>query len=364
MILGLYFARRFMVYVGLVVGVFAGILMLIDMVEEIRRNAGRDMGLGLAAQLALLNLPGGLYRILPLVIMLAAVALFLALSRSSELVVTRAVGRSALRAVVAPVIVALAIGVGAVAVLNPLVAATGRVHDQMSAELVRGPESVLSISREGLWLRQGGDDGQTVIRAARANLEGTHLISATFLAFDAAGLPVTRIEAAEARLSPGHWVLTGAKKWRLAAENPELESQVLDGAQLPTDLTADKIRESFGSPEAVAIWDLPGFIDSLDRAGFSSQKHRVWLQMELALPLLLVAMVLLASGFTMRHVRFGRTGTMVLLAILAGFSIFFLRNFAQVLGENGQIPVALAAWSPPLVALMLSVALLLHLEDG
>ena len=86
--------------------------------------------------------------------------------------------------------------------------------------------------------------------------------------------------------------------------------------------------------------------------------------MELALPLLLGAMVLLAAGFTMRHARFGRTGQMVLLAILCGFALFFLRNFGQVLGENGQIPVALAAWGPPVAAGLLSLGLLLHVEDG
>ena len=42
----------------------------------------------------------------------------------------------------------------------------------------------------------------------------------------------------------------------------------------------------------------------------------------------------------------------------------FLRNFAQALGDSGQIPVLLAAWSPPLAAVMLSLGLLLHLEDG
>jgi lipopolysaccharide export system permease protein len=49
---------------------------------------------------------------------------------------------------------------------------------------------------------------------------------------------------------------------------------------------------------------------------------------------------------------------------LSGFLIFFLRNFAQVLGVNGQIPVVLAAWAPPAAAVMLAVSLLLHLEDG
>ncbi|MGB3280062.1 MAG: LPS export ABC transporter permease LptG, partial [Pseudorhodobacter sp.] len=46
------------------------------------------------------------------------------------------------------------------------------------------------------------------------------------------------------------------------------------------------------------------------------------------------------------------------------FAIFFLRNFAQILGENGQIPVYLAALSPPVAAVLLALGLLLHLEDG
>ena len=86
--------------------------------------------------------------------------------------------------------------------------------------------------------------------------------------------------------------------------------------------------------------------------------------MELAQPLLLAAMVLMAAGFTMRHARGGKTGQMVLMALMGGFMIFFLRNFAQVLGENGQIPILLAAWSPPIAATFLSLGLLLHLEDG
>ena len=47
-----------------------------------------------------------------------------------------------------------------------------------------------------------------------------------------------------------------------------------------------------------------------------------------------------------------------------GFGFYFLRNFAQALGDSGQIPILLAAWSPPVAAVMLSLGLLLHLEEG
>jgi lipopolysaccharide export system permease protein len=74
--------------------------------------------------------------------------------------------------------------------------------------------------------------------------------------------------------------------------------------------------------------------------------------------------VLIAAGFTMRHTRFGRTGVMVLTAILLGFAMFFIRSFAQVLGESGQLPVLVVAWMPPVAAILLALGFLLHVEDG
>lgn len=265
---------------------------------------------------------------------------------------------------IAPVAVALAIGVFGVAILNPIVAATLKQYEMLADDYSQSGVSVLSISREGLWLRQGDEDGQTVIRASRANLNGTEMIGATFLAFDPSGTPVSRIEAARARLVPGAWELTDAKKWLLTSPNPERDAVASAELSIPSNLTPNEILDSFGEPAAIPIWDLPDFIERLENAGFSARIHRVWYQTELSLPLLLAAMVLLGAGFTMRHSRFGKTGVMVLLALGSGFALYFVRNFAQILGENGQIPILLAAWAPAAATLLLPIGLILHLEDG
>lgn len=364
MTLSLYFTSRFLKMVLQVLLIFFGILMLTDMVEQLRRFSSQDISMTGAATLALLNVPANLYRILPLIFILAAIALFLSLAKSSELVVVRASGRSGLRFLLAPVMTALVLGMFVVAVINPLVAATSKEYDLLYARQASGKESVLSLSENGLWLRQGGAEGQTVIKAARADGDGTRLFGVTFLIYDVQGTPIQRIEAEEATLLPGEWALLQAKYWDLTAPNPEVTARAEPSASLPSELTRDRIRDSFGDPSAIPIWSLPGYIAKLEQAGFSARAHRVWLQMEMALPLLLAAMVLIAAGFTMRHARVGKTGQMVLLALAGGFAIFFLRNFAQVLGVNGQIPVYLAAWSPPVAAVLLSLGLLLHLEDG
>jgi lipopolysaccharide export system permease protein len=365
MTLNIYIARRFMGTVGRVFMIFFAILLLIDTIEQLRRFSDKGIGLTGAGRLALLNVPETLYRILPLILIMGAIANFLGLARSSELVVVRAAGRSGLQFLLTPLVVAVAIGLLTIAFFNPLVAATSKRYDVERAALSQGGGSVLSITDTGLWLRQGAADGQTVIQAARSSPDGTELIDVTFLGFDRAGLPSTRIEAKTARLTDGAWTLEDTKSWRLQDPNPELTAVTsASPIMVASDLTVERIRDSFGTPSAIAFWDLPDYIADLDAAGFSAQAYRLWYQMELAQPLLMAAMVLVAAGFTMRHVRFGGTGKMVLYAMLAGFGIFFLRNFAQALGNTGQIPIVLAAWSPPVAAVLMALGLLLHLEEG
>lgn len=365
MILYLYFARRFAVtFAGLAV-VLSLIMVFFDLIEHLRRYTDDGVAFGDILGLTLLNAPMAFYRILPLVVILTTIAMFFSLARSSELVVTRAAGQSALRALVAPVTVAFAIGCLMLAVMNPIAAATAREYDGRVSELTASGSSVLALSQDAVWLRQGGESGQIVIRASGASLGGTELRDVSFLSFAPTGGPTRRVVADEARLTDGAWALTGAKVWPLAnTPNPEAAARTLPSLDIPTELTASEIRDSFGTPASVPIWELPRFISRLQDAGFSARRHMVWFQMELAMPLFLVSMVMIGAGFTMRHQRGGRAGAMALTAVLLSFGLYFVRNFAQILGENGDIPAVLAGWAPPLAAIGLSLGLLLHLEDG
>ena len=364
MILHRYFARRFL---NAFFGVFAVLFMImlfLDLVEQLRRFTNVDARFSEILVLTLLNTPQGIYTILPLIMILATITLFLSLARSSEMVVTRAAGRSALRALIAPLLMAFLIGLMAVAAVNPIVAATSREYEKRSNAL-RGESAILSLAGADLWLRQGDDDGQAVIRAQKSNLDGTVLSDVTFVIFAGAAGPVRRIEAKTARLAENAWILSQAKSWALGAQsNQAASAQLHDTLEVPTTLTVDEIRDSFGAPSSISIWDLPQFIARLKTAGFSAQRHEMWFQSELAQPFFLVAMMMIGACFTLRHQRGGRTGLMVLMAIVLSFIVYFLRNFANVLGENGELPAVLAAWAPPLAAIGLSLGILLHNEDG
>lgn len=365
MILHFYFARRFAWWLAICFLALLAVIALVDLVDQVRRFGDTDAGAGGILELVLLNLPQTVNQILPLIVLLATIGFFVSMARTSELVATRAVGRSALGVVLAPVAVVIALGAFATTTLNPIVAATASKYERMAQSFKSGGLSTLSISDEGLWLRQRTDDGQSVIRALRTNADASVLYDVTFLSYKEDGEPYRRIRAESAALQEGEWNLSSVKDWPLErGTNAEANARSYETYRLQSSLTAERIRESFGHPSTISIWKLNEFIAQLDTAGFSSRQHQVWLQSELARPLFLIAMVLIASGFTMRHTRFGGIGLSVLTAVLLGFALYFVRSFALILGENGQVPILLAAWAPPIASVLLAFGPLLHSEDG
>jgi len=331
---------------------------------ELLREAADAADTATILTIAALRAPTVALLALPFIVMLAAVASFARLARSSELVVTRAAGVSAW-ALIAPV-AALSVLVGAAAVgaLNPLAAAAQARADALYARHVDGRGERLSVSGEGVWLRQAGERGQMVIHADAVDPGSMAMNRVTFFEFDDAGAVAARIDARRAELTPGAWALTDAVATRFAAAGDTPETEAAETATVPTDLTRAQILDSFDRPEAISFWRLPAFIAALEAAGFSALRHRLHWQTQLASPLAFLGMAMIGAAFSMRHVRFGGLGMMGLAAVLTGFALYFVTDVAKALGASGAIPVALAAWAPPLATVLISAGLILHLEDG
>jgi lipopolysaccharide export system permease protein len=370
--LGAYVARRFlMLAAASFLAVFA-LVTLVDLVELLGSNDKGQADFVDLLGLALLRAPSITITAAPFTVLLAAMSCFAWFARTSELVVTRAAGVSVWRLVAPALIVAVGMGAVSFAVYNPIAAALAERFDALESQIFGRSSSRLSVAGGGIWLRQGGEGGQTVIRASRASQEIDRLWRVSVFQFGPDDRFVRRIDARRAVLEPGYWQLNGARSWtlppggELAADQAMAETQAESSPviRIPTNLTRAQIQESFAPPQTIAFWDLPGFIAVLEESGFSSSRHRLHWHTLLAAPAVYVAMVLVGAAFSMRHARSGGLGGMALGCVLTGFGYFFLSDVAGALGASGAVPVLLAAWGPPLAAVLLALGLLLHFEDG
>jgi lipopolysaccharide export system permease protein len=357
--LSAYIARQYALWFACYFLSLVGVILLVSVVDLLDRMSTRDSSLGIVLNMVLLKLPYLSQEVMPFIVLFAGLTCFWRLTRSHELVITRAAGISVWQ-VLAPVLgVAAVVGIVTVTLLNPLAAILLGRFGQLEAKYIRNQSSTLSVSRTGLWLRQADPNGQSVVHALRATNDPIVLYDVIVFQFEGEDRFVGRIDATRAELEPGKWVLFNA--WQARPGDRPVFAQ---RTEIGTGLTSAKIMDSFAAPETISFWSLPGFIALLRDAGFSAVRHKLQFHRLLATPVLLTAMILLAATFSLRPQRRGRVGLVILSGILAGFLLYFLSNFVFALGLSARIPVILAAWTPAGVCMMLGIATLLHLEDG
>ncbi len=357
-----YIGRQFLGSVLVMLTVFLVLIYLIDSIELLRRAASRpDVTFGTVAKMAFLKLPHMSQEVLPFGVLFGGMAAFWRLTRNHELVVTRAAGMSAWQFLLPAILLAALLGGVKIAALNPLASAMLARYQRLEAVHFKGQDSALSIAAGGLWLRQAGPEGQSVIHADRViqHRAEVELYDVNVFVFRGQDEFDYRLDADFARLENGFWRLQ-----RVLRSAPEQVSREIPELLLSTDLTLNKIQESFSPPETLSFWALRGFIQTLEKAGFSAVRHRLHWHSLLATPLLMAAMVLIGATFTLRHNRRGSSMVVIAGGVAAGFLLYFFSDVVYALGLSDSIPVVLAAWTPSGVSTLLGSAMLFHLEDG
>lgn len=355
-----YFGARFLTAVA---AVFGGMFILVTLVEyvELMRKASDipDVSAWLVAKTAFYQVPQVTERLLPFSVLVGAMSCYLNLSRRLELVVARAAGISAWQFVAPALIGALALGTLATTVYNPVSAALRERSKRLEAEIFGELEGLQQSAGGGYWVRQKSADGQSIMDARTSRQQGVLLGAVTVFTFDSAGSFRQRIEAKTAELENGHWRLDQARIYAPGTAPKEAESYLIS-----TNLTPEQVRESFATPETVAFWQLPMYIELADQAGLGGAGYRLQYQLLLARPFHLVAMVLLAASVSLRFFRIGGVSRMVLSGIGAGFLLYVVSKVSEDLSKAELMHPMAAAWLPVLVGGLTGFVVLLYQEDG
>jgi lipopolysaccharide export system permease protein len=355
-----YFGLRFAnALAAVLLGVFA-LVILTDYVEQMRRLSDVSKASSwMIIQISMLRVPQVAERILPFCILISAMACFLSLSRRLEFVVSRAAGMSAWQFTAPATIIALAVGVLATAVYNPIAASLHERSKRLEAEISGNFRSALQSTVNGFWVRQRSPQGQSIINAVASREQGVMLSQVTAFVFDQENRFLERVEANSAVLKSGHWQLDDARVYAPGTPPDDRASY-----RLATNLTPAQVRETFSTPETVPFWQLPHFIDLAERSGLTASGYRLQYHKLLARPLLFGSTVLLAAAFSLRFFRFGGVQMMVLGGVASGFALYIMSKVLDDLSHAELLSPIVAAWLPAAAGGLTGLVALLYQEDG
>src|SRR6185295_2418086 len=201
--------------------------------------------------------------------------------------------------------------------------------------------------------------GDSIIGALRSFDDGLGLNGVTAFVFNGDGVFRERVDAQSGHYAAGEWLLQDATV-TASGSSPRR----VDTYHLVTDLSPIAIRRTFQQLESVSFWTLPAWADAARLAGVSPDRYDLQFQALLARPILLLAMVLIAATVSLRFSRSRSLGPLIVTGVAVGFLLYVVIKIAKDLGSGGIVSPLLAAWLPALIAILIGMTVLLHLEDG
>ena len=366
MTLALYFAKRFLINFASVLLAIGLMILLIDFLTNLNRLNGLDSPVKNALILGLYRTLTYLSLAMPLIIMLSGLAFSVGVARSSEFVVSRAAGLSALRSLFSVTLCAFLLGVLSVFVFDPLAGRMVTAYNVKLDQLKGADNQAVLINDGGYWMRQSTPTGHQIIKANTVSDNGRVLREITVYNFNQQGNVTDRTFARTAFLYSGEWVLTQGETWTddILATDPGRAATTFKIIRIPTSITPHQLLAGYLAPETLSPLEMPDQIKRVYDSGFSTLKYQSHQMSQYARPVLFAVMVLLGCVFTLQNARMGNLGVSVVASVVCGFGLHFLQNFAATLGRSGEIPLAIATWSPILCVGLVAIALFLHYEDG
>ncbi|WP_404404346.1 LptF/LptG family permease [Pelagibacterium halotolerans] len=342
--------------IGLVVGIFYGIILLVEFLDIGRFNQTAEIaGPWTATALSFLSALRWSLLGLPVTVLLGAIVGLIELHRYREMVVVNASGQSVWSVLRWPLITIVLCGALVATVVDSLAI---RAYQSFDAAQI-GWGRAYGVQNRATWFSQTGDDGDFMLFAKAVLHGGAELRDVSVFRQLPAGERGTRIHAEAAYLERGAWRLENG-----VTMDVDSLPQPFATYRLATDASLSELSLKLGTAEDLSWFALVdalrrGIGDRYAQSAAETRFHKLT-----AMPLLLAGSLLIAFAFTGGYRRAGHYGWTVLYGIVLGLVVFMITEMADRAGSAGVLDPIAAAWGPAIAAVIIGLSVILYREDG
>ena len=356
-----YFGLR---YLGWLMISIVGLTSTVTLIQaiELARRASTKLQDGQSINIvgmSLLNVPAVIELTLPISLIVGSMACFEAWNRSNEFVVSRGFGRS-IWTILSPASCAAGlVGLLFVVLVNPIGSLTSREYEKKMNALFGSGQQKLSVSADGIWLRDSQSAGQFIINGEMLDVETARIMAPMIYVFSDLNELELRIRATSMQLTDSGWIIEDATIWKNDGARMEKGSMMM-----PSGLVALDLGLSSEPPNTIPFVSLPAFIELLESAGLPTIEHRLHFHKLVSLPFLMVGLAMLSARATLTNMTRGRRVRLFTRGVIIAVSVFLFTHFMQVLGSSLRLPAIIAAWAPATVVIILGAILLARMDEA
>lgn len=350
-----YLAREILGASALVLLAFLGLFAFFDFINELDSIGTDGYRLHHALVYVAMIVPGRIYELLPVVVLIGTLYALTALANHSEITVMRASGMSTSRMLRTLGSIGL-IFVALTFVFGEYVAPPSERAAQQWRLTATG-SAVSQQLRSGLWVKDGGN-----FINVRTVLPDRTMERVRVFAFDDQQALLSISEAATGRYD------TGDQLWRL---RDVVQTRFLDGHtevhHLPeitwrSSLSPEVLSVLMVAPERMSVVTLFAYISHLKVNRQNANRFEIALWKKIIYPFAVLVMMVLALPFALIHDRMGGVSVKVFLGVMLGVGFHLLNGLFSNLGVIHSWQPALVALTPSLIFLATAAIMLSRVE--
>ena len=328
--------------------VFAALIMLfslLDLINELNSMGRGDYRLGFVLLFVILTIPGHIYELFPVAVLIGTILAMVQMASNSELTVYRSSGVSLKQMIGALVKIGLPLVILCFLFGEFISPPSERMAQQLRLKAQNAKVSVKEF-RSGVWVK----DEHSFINV-KSVLPDTSLLDVSIYEFDDS-YHLRSITAAERAsfLEDQHWQLEGVRETLFGKQGATTDNR--PRSDWHSSLNPDILSVLLVVPEQMSAWNLYLYTGHLRDNHQKTVRYEIAMWNKLVYPFAVLVMMLLALPFSAYQRREGGISSKIFLGIVLGLSFHFIGRLFANIG-------ALNDWSPLLSATAMSWLFLL-----
>ena len=344
-VLNKYLISGFLKIVFNTVLIFISLGIILNLFEEIEFFKNLNESLSLPFVMSLSFVPTLILELLPFIIFLATMWYFISIKANTDLLSIKTFGYSNLKVSILLSLTAFIFGLFILIAVNPITSTLVKYYEQEKARYSRDIDHLISINKNGVWIKEATRKGPTIISAKKFTADS--LGDVTIYIFNNNNEIVQRIESEKINIKSNPWQMEKAKIYNFINSENIIENTVDETNYLfESEYTFEKISSLYKNLNTVSFISLLTDYEELNERGYSKKILNEKLNKFISLPVFLSLMVFLAAIFTIGSLKKTQNLYFFFISIITCVVIYYFKDFSLALGQTERITLILSVWMP------------------
>lgn len=316
--------------------------IILNLFEEIEFFKNLNVSILKPVILTSLFIPSMIIKLLPFIVFISSLWFLLHLRNSNDLLTLKVFGYSNFKIFFTLAMTSFILGWVVLFSFNPITSGMMKLYEQTKAEYSRDIDHLVSINKNGLWIKENLNDEYRIITADET--KGKMLKNLQIFHFDSNNNLKEKIYSKSADISNNNWVLN--KVLIKEVNNGIIDSRIVEKYNINSTYDHNKINNLFRNFDTISFPNLILKYKNLQDKGYNKIHLDQNLNSMLAMPFFLFIMTALSSILSMGTLKKSNNFSFIVVGLIACVLVYYFKDLSLALGQTNRIPLSLAAWIP------------------